>query len=289
MQAVQTAAQKSRDTPLPTATRPRRGEAVKPTVAPKTRQSAVKERTEVQSCQPVPPSAQELRRQKVVQDTVRTRQEVRRGIDAEISRVDSTVNTEAAGELLSKPPYRTKSGADAPRTPSCFAEKLGIAEGKAARSRMSGGRAPSKPAFALKERAAAGRQLQTNTATAARQAKRAAAQKLQRQMVRKNVENAQKVTKQAARLTGKAAQAVAGAVKSAVSSIAAIGGAGAVLVVMLVVIALIAAIVASPFGIFFSNDSASRDTVPISAAVAQVNYGRGRKARTLDTRFWRCC
>ena len=38
------------------------------------------------------------------------------------------------------------------------------------------------------------------------------------------------------------------------------------------VIALIAAIVASPFGIFFSNESASSDTVPISAAVAQVNF-----------------
>ena len=271
-QAVQTAAQKPRDTPLPAATRPRTGGAVENTVAPKTRQSAVKECVEVQSSQPVPPSAQELRRQKAVQDTVRTRQEARQSIDAEISRVDSAVNTEAVGELPSKPSYLAKSGADAPRTPSRFAEKLGKAEGKAARPHISGGRAPSKPAFALKERAAVGRQLQTNTVTAAQQAKRAVAQKLQRQMIRKNAENAQKVTKQATRLTVKAAQAVAGAVKSAVSSIAAIGGAGAVLVVMLVVIALIAAIVASPFGIFFSNESASSDTVPVSAAVAQVNF-----------------
>ena len=271
-QAVQTAAQKPRDTPLPVAVRPHTGGAVENTVAPKTRQSAVNERVEVQSSQPVPPSTQELRRQKVVQDTVRTRQETRPSIDAEISRVDRAVNTEAVGELPSKPSYRAKSGADAPRTPSRFAEKPGKAEGKAAHPLISGGRTPSKPAFALKERAAAGRQLQRNTVTAAQQAKRAAAQRLQRQMVQKNAENAQKVTKQAARLTGKAAQAVVGAVKSAVSSIAAIGGVGAVLVVMLVVIALIAAIVASPFGIFFSNESASRDTVPVSAAVAQVNF-----------------
>ena len=271
-QAVQTAAQKPRDTHLPAATRPHTGGAAKNTVTPKTRQSAVKERVEVESSQPMPPSLQELQRQKVVQDTVRTRQEARQNIDAEISRVDSAVNTEAAGELPSKPSYRAKSGADAPRTPSRFAEKPGKAEGKAARPRISGGRAPSKPAFALKERAAVGRQLQTKTATAAQQAKRAVAQKLQRQMVQKNAENAQKVTKQAARLTVKAAQAVAGAVKSAVSSIAAIAGGGIVLVVVLVVIALIAAIVASPFGIFFSNESASSDTVPVSAAVAQVNY-----------------
>ena len=267
-QAVQTVAQKPRDTPLPAATRPRTGGAVENTVAPKTRQSAVKECVEAQSSQPAPPSAQELRRQKVVQDTVRTRQEARQSIDAEISRVNAAVNTEAAGKLPSKLSYRTKSGADIPRTPSCFAEK----PRKAARPRISGGRAPSKPAFALKERAAAGRQLQRNTVTAAQQAKRATAQKLQRQMVRKNAENAQKVTKQTVRLTVQAAQTIAGAVKSAVSSVAAIGGAGAVLVVMLVVIVLIAAIVASPFGIFFSNESASSDTVPISAAVAQVNF-----------------
>lgn len=271
-QAVQTAAQKFRDTPLPAAARPHTGKAVNTTVTPKTRQNTVKGRTKVESNQPMPPSPQELRRQKVVQDTVRTRQEARRNIDAKISRVDSAVNTEAAGELPSKPAYRAKSGADAPRTPPRFAEKSGKAEGKAARPRISGGRAPSKPTFALKERAAAGRQLQTNTATAAQQAKRAVAQKLQRQMVRKNAENAQKVTKQAAWLTVKATKAVVGAVKSAVSSIAAISGGGIVLVVVLVVIALIAAIVASPFGIFFSNESASRDTVPISAAVAQVNF-----------------
>ena len=123
------------------------------------------------------------------------------------------------------------------------AEKPGKTEGKAARPRISGGRAPVKPTFALKERAAAGRQLQTNTVTAIQQAKRAAAQKLQRQMVRKNAEAAQKTAKQTARLTVKATKAVVGAVKSAVSSVAAIGGAGAALVVMLVVIALIAAIV----------------------------------------------
>ena len=250
----------------PTDTEPRKERA------PKTQQSAAQERAKVRSSQPKPPSAQELRRQKVVRDTVRARQEARRGIDAEIFRVDSAVNTEAVVELPSKSPYRAKYGADAPRTASRFAKQPRNAEGKAARPRISGGGAPSKPAFALKERAVAGRQLQTNTATATQQAKRAVAQKLRRQMVRKNAEAAQKTVKQTARLTVKATKAVVGAVKSAVSSVVAIGGAGAVLVVMLVVIALIAAIVASPFGIFFSNESASSDTVPLSAAVAQVNF-----------------
>ena len=263
--AVRKAKQRRERGEKPTDTEPRKERA------PKTQQSAAQERAKVRSSQPKPPSAQELRRQKVVRDTVRARQEARRGIDAVIFRVDRAVNTEAAGKLPSKLSYRTKSGADATRTPSHFAEKPGKAEGKAARPRISGGRAPSKPAFALKERVAAERQLQRNTVTAAQQAKRAVAQKLRRQMVRKNAEAAQKTAKQTARLTVKAAQAAAGAVKSAVSSISAIASAGAVLIVVLVVIALIAAIVASPFGIFFSNESASSDTVPLSAAVAQVN------------------
>lgn len=264
--AVRKAKQRRERGEKPTDTEPRKERA------PKTQQSAAQERAKVRSSQPKPPSTQELRRQKVVQDTVRARQEARRGIDAEIFRVDAAANTEAAGKLPSKLPYRSKSCADIPRTPPCFAEKPGNAEGKAARPRISGGRAPSKPAFALKERVAAERQLQTNTVTATQQVKRAAAHKLQRQMVRKNTENAKKVIKQAARLTVKTTKAVVGAVKSAVSSIAAIAGSGIVLVVVLVVIALIAAIVASPFGIFFSNESASSDTVPLSAAVAQVNF-----------------
>ena len=253
-------------------------------VTPKTLQSAAaRERVGADSIQPKPPSPQELRRQKVVQDTVRTRQEARCGIDAEISRVDRAVNTEAAGELPTKPSYRAKSGAEAPRTSPHFVGKPGKAEEKAARPRISGVRAPSKPAFTLKERATAGRQLQRNTLTAAQQAKRAAAQKLQRQMVKRNAENAQKTAKQAAQFTVKATKAVVGAVKSAVSSIAAIAGGGIVLVVVLVVIALIAAIVASPFGIFFSDDSASRDTVPISAAVAQVNFDFNARLEELQS------
>lgn len=55
-QAVQTAAQKFRDTPLPAAARPHTGEAVNTTVTPKTRQNAVKGGTEVESNQPIPPS-----------------------------------------------------------------------------------------------------------------------------------------------------------------------------------------------------------------------------------------
>ena len=142
--------------------------------------------------------------------------------------------------------------------------------GKGTPARLAGNHAPAKPAFALKERSAIGRQAD-KTLTPAARAKRMGEQKLREQAVRKNAETARRAAKRTAQMTARAAQAVVHAVKAAVSSVAALGG-GAVLLVVLVVVALIAAIVASPFGIFFSNESASRDTVPISAAVAQVNF-----------------
>lgn len=44
------------------------------------------------------------------------------------------------------------------------------------------------------------------------------------------------------------------------------------LLVLLLLLILVGAIAASPFGILFSNESSTTDTVPISAAIAQVNY-----------------
>ena len=55
-----------------------------------------------------------------------------------------------------------------------------------------------------------------------------------------------------------------------------------VLVLLLTVI-LVAAIVASPFGILFSNESREAGVVPLSAAVAQVNYEFNERLEALQT------
>jgi len=128
-----------------------------------------------------------------------------------------------------------------------------------------GSQTPDKPAFAPKERSFVDRQSRQEASGAARTIHRVREQQLRRQAARKRMAEQVKET------SSRVAEVVSNAVKSAASSVAAIGG-GAVLVVLTVFVALIAAIVASPFGIFFSNESASSDTVPLSAAVAQVNY-----------------
>ncbi len=101
-------------------------------------------------------------------------------------------------------------------------------------------------------------------------AKRAAEQRLRRQAIRKQVEMAQRATQRTERVAERVAQALVHAVKSAGTPVLAMGG-GAVLVVLTVFVILIAAVTASPFGILFANESASADSLPLAAAVAEVN------------------
>lgn len=72
-----------------------------------------------------------------------------------------------------------------------------------------------------------------------------------------------------AKATAAAVKAIIAGTKALISAIAA-GGWVAVLVI--VVITLIAAVAASPFGILFSGDGSGKDTMPASAAIAQINY-----------------
>jgi len=89
---------------------------------------------------------------------------------------------------------------------------------------------------------------------------------------------------QAAHTAAKAAvvsaKAIAKALKAAVRAITeaarnlitAVAAGGSVVVFAIIIICLIGLIVASPFGIFFAGSNESADTVPVPAAVAQVNY-----------------
>ena len=79
-----------------------------------------------------------------------------------------------------------------------------------------------------------------------------------------------------------AVQTIGRGIASAASSIVAAGG-GAVVLVLLLTVILVAAIVASPFGILFSNESREAGVVPISAAVAQVNYEYNERLEELQT------
>ena len=112
---------------------------------------------------------------------------------------------------------------------------------------------------------------------------RKAAVKTQKQVNKQAVKHTAKMTKEAAQRSAQvakaaarvaanvaAAQAVVGAAKALISTIAS-GGAVAVVAVVLIVISIIAAIVASPFGIFVSEEVTDMGTIPLSQIIAEYN------------------
>ena len=121
-----------------------------------------------------------------------------------------------------------------------------------------------------------------NNAIITRRARAAAQRKAQRAMLQDSVKNGGNAAKKLGGTAVQAIKVVGRGVASAVSSILSAGG-GAVVLVLLLTVILVAAIVASPFGILFSNESREAGVVPISAAVAQINYDFNAELEALQT------
>ena len=121
-----------------------------------------------------------------------------------------------------------------------------------------------------------------NNAIITHRARAAAQRKAQRAMLQDSVKNGGDAAKKLGGTAVQAIKAVGRGVASAVSSILSAGG-GAVVLVLFLTVILVAAIVASPFGILFSNESREAGVVPLSAAVAQVNYDFNAELEALQT------
>ena len=121
-----------------------------------------------------------------------------------------------------------------------------------------------------------------NNAIITHRARAAAQRKAQRAMLQDSVKNGGNAAKKLGGTAVQAIKVVGRGVASAVSSILSAGG-GAVVLVLLLTVILVAAIVASPFGILFSNESREAGVMPISAAVAQVNYEYNERLEELQT------
>ena len=121
-----------------------------------------------------------------------------------------------------------------------------------------------------------------NNAIITHRARAAAQRKAQQIMLQTSAKNGGRGAKKMGGAMVQAVQTIGRGIASAASSIVAAGG-GAVVLVLLLTVILVAAIVASPFGILFSNESREAGVVPISAAVAQVNYDFNERLETLQT------
>ena len=121
-----------------------------------------------------------------------------------------------------------------------------------------------------------------NNAIITRRARAAARRKAQRRMLQESAQSGGRASKKLGSVAVQAVKEIGKGVASAVSSILSAGG-GAVVLVLFLTVILVAAIVASPFGILFSNESREAGVVPLSAAVAQVNYDFNERLEALQT------
>ena len=121
-----------------------------------------------------------------------------------------------------------------------------------------------------------------NNAIITRRARAAAQRKAQRAMLQESAQSGGRASKKLGSVAVQAVKEIGKGVASAVSSILSAGG-GAVVLVLILTVILVVAIVASPFGILFSNESREAGIVPISAAVAQVNYEYNERLEELQT------
>ena len=121
-----------------------------------------------------------------------------------------------------------------------------------------------------------------NNAIITRRARAAAQRKVRQVMLQTSAKNGGKGAKKMGGAMVQAVQTIGRGIASAASSIVAAGG-GTVVLVLLLTVILVAAIVASPFGILFSNESREAGVVPLSAAVAQVNYEFNERLEILQT------
>lgn len=121
-----------------------------------------------------------------------------------------------------------------------------------------------------------------NNAIITRRTRAAAQRKTQRKMLQESAQSGGRASKKLGSVAVQAVKEIGKGVASAVSSILSAGG-GAVVLVLFLTVILVAAIVASPFGILFSNESREAGVVPISAAVAQVNYEYNERLEELQT------
>ena len=121
-----------------------------------------------------------------------------------------------------------------------------------------------------------------NNAIITHRARAAAQRKTQRKVLQESAQSGGRASKKLGSVAVQAVKEIGKGVASAVSSILSAGG-GAVVLVLFLTVILVAAIVASPFGILFSNESREAGVVPLSAAVAQVNYDFNERLETLQT------
>lgn len=175
-------------------------------------------------------------------------------------------------------------------SPHGHADQRSSGGNRSSRSRAFRERVRTGPAF--RTRADTGKLPKSGPAPV--KAARGTARHSGRLAVRKSAQTAQqRMVRQAAAKTGKAAKLTAAMVKraavAAVKAVASLLGAiaglagGAVVLVALAIVIVIAAVINSPFGLFFAREQSSPDAVSTAQAVAHVNMELNTQLEALQS------
>ena len=115
-------------------------------------------------------------------------------------------------------------------------------------------------------------------------AKRAA--KATREAAKRAVQAAEKAAKATAKATQaivtKTIQLLVAAAKAIASAIAALGWWALVILVVIIIICIIASVIASPFGIFISDEAADPNSIPVSSIIAECNMELSAKLTEIE-------
>lgn len=112
--------------------------------------------------------------------------------------------------------------------------------------------------------------------------RQAAQRKAHQKALQQSAENTGAAVRSISRWTAEAAAGVSKAVAAAVNSMSTTVG-GTVLLIAILFLVAIGGIAASPFGILFAGESTGADAVPVTCAVAQVNYAFNERLEELQT------
>ena len=123
-------------------------------------------------------------------------------------------------------------------------------------------------------------------------AKRAA--KAAREAAKRAAQAAEKAAKATAKATQaivtKTIQLLVATAKAIASAIAALGWWALVILVVIIIICIIASVIASPFGIFISDEAADPNSIPVSSIISECNMELSEKLTEIedDTPHHRC-
>ena len=113
-------------------------------------------------------------------------------------------------------------------------------------------------------------------------AKNRATKKAQRKMAEQSLKIAKKTAKSTVKGTKKVTIALSKATAALVKSLIAILGVGGTLILLVMVIAISAVFIASPFGIYFSDEVQTADTTQLATVMSEINMEFSQKIEEIE-------